>query len=299
MKKLALFLAVVLLLTAALPVEVMAAKEEVLASGKIGKLKWSVTEDPDTADVTLTVSGKGDMPDLTFYDPLLQAGGWSCEPPWALYFPTNVIVKKGVTGIGAGFLWGTAGMSVESVSLPEGLTRIGDYAFFGCHELEKLRIPKSVKTIGCGVLTTVSGVTIDDNPWFQITDGLLLTKDGKRLLCAAAGSERCVVPEGVERIDAHAFAGVPFDITVSIPASVSEIGTGALGNVAALTLDEANSSFRFVDGALLSRDGKRLLAVFSEEETFAVPEGVETVEDYAFYQMLARSLSSPGVGQPS
>ena len=53
-----------------------------------------------------------------------------------------------------------------SVILPDGLTNIGDFAFFGCSSLASVTIPDSVTSIGNGAFeycTSLSSVTIPDS----------------------------------------------------------------------------------------------------------------------------------------
>lgn len=58
---------------------------------------------------------------------------------------TAVTVPNGIVTIGEGAFGGSA---VESVTLPDSLTCIGNFAFCESGELEKISIPESVKTIG-------------------------------------------------------------------------------------------------------------------------------------------------------
>lgn len=41
-----------------------------------------------------------------------------------------------------------AGSAVTSVSMPEGITSIGQYAFSGCQNLESVTLPESLTTLG-------------------------------------------------------------------------------------------------------------------------------------------------------
>lgn len=72
---------------------------------------------------------------------------------------TKVIVKSGVTNIGAGFASGMS--SLTTVELPDTITTIGDEAFAGCVALKTITIPESVTSIGTDVfssLETINGV---------------------------------------------------------------------------------------------------------------------------------------------
>ena len=76
--------------------------------------------------------------------------------------------------------------------------------------------------------------------------------------------------------------------TLTIPASVTSIGTRAFGTSTYANINQGvnvasgNTAFKVADGMLLSVDGKRLLRVNSTEGAVIVPASVETIDDNAF-----------------
>ena len=109
---------------------------------------------------TLTLSGSGAMYDyLSFAPPMGQFSGTA---PWMEYYRDqiqSVIVDEGVTTIGNyAFYYCT---NLTSVSLPSSLTSIGQYAFYSCSKLPTITFPKGLKSIGenafdaCSALTSV------------------------------------------------------------------------------------------------------------------------------------------------
>ena len=57
----------------------------------------------------------------------------------------TVVIPETVTKIGP---WAFAGSVLRSIILPHGLTEIGDNAFNGCRNLEYIVIPETVTKIG-------------------------------------------------------------------------------------------------------------------------------------------------------
>lgn len=103
------------------------------ASGDCGNgLSWSLNGG------TLTISGKGDMPDYQEFTPA----------PWNAYSDSirSVRVESGVTSVGdfAFFCLSEA----TAVTLANSVTEIGSYAFYGCSALELLNLGGGVRTIG-------------------------------------------------------------------------------------------------------------------------------------------------------
>lgn len=129
---------------------------KVLESGSCGDaLTWTLDEDG-----LLTISGTGEMYDYDFhwdYDMVDSMDGVKKhESPWKYFVwraledgkeisdVKRVVMQEGVTSIGAGAFF--AMQSLESVSLPGTLTKIGEQAF-GCSRLPQITIPDSVTSI--------------------------------------------------------------------------------------------------------------------------------------------------------
>jgi len=98
--------------------------EPPIASGTIGELTWALS-----ADSTLTISGKGGMPDYNSSSAL----------PWNKNFIAAVVIKNGVTSIGAFTFSECTGLI--SIAIPNSVTSIGKAAFSYCTGLTSIIIP--------------------------------------------------------------------------------------------------------------------------------------------------------------
>lgn len=122
-------------------------------SGTCGDgVSWTLTG--DTLAITYDGTGTGAMTD--FVD--------SSSTPWASYLSSinTITVGEGVTKVGANsFVLSSTGAPL-TVTLPNSLITIGNYAFMGTHGLYAITIPDSVNYIGeaafsdCTNLGTVS-----------------------------------------------------------------------------------------------------------------------------------------------
>ena len=70
---------------------------------------------------------------------------------------TNLVIPNSVTSIGDYAFYGCSGLS--SVTIPNSVTSIGDYAFRGCSGLTSITIPNSVTSIGDYAFRGCSGLT--------------------------------------------------------------------------------------------------------------------------------------------
>ena len=107
----------------------------------------------------LKILGYGEMYDF-----------WSSGEPWENYTSEikNVTIAEGITSIGDSAFFGY--YTFTSVELPSTLTRIGQSAFLCCRALTDIEIPSSVKEIGINafgecdaLIQTENGVSYVDN----------------------------------------------------------------------------------------------------------------------------------------
>ena len=129
------------------------------------------------------------------------------------------------------------------MTLPSGVTSIGNYVFFGCSGLTSLTLPSSVTSIGdyafqdCSGLTSLtlpSGVTSIGNDAFYGCSGLTsltipsgVTSIGKWAFYGCSGLTSLTLPSGVTSIGNYAFYGCRGLTSMTIPSGVTVIGEGA------------------------------------------------------------------------
>ena len=123
------------------------------------------------------------------------------------------------------------------VAIPSGVTRVEKSAFSRYGGLTSVTIPQSVTNIGecafrdCRALMSFS--VASDNPVYSAINGLLCSKDGKRLIAGVNGD--VVIPSDVTCIEEEAFAGCRGLTSVTIPSSVESIGRLAFLNCSGMT----------------------------------------------------------------
>jgi len=157
--------------------------------GTTGDLKWSLSGG------TLSITGKGDMPDYT--DAVM--------PPWydSASAITRISVGEGITSIGDLAFYGCG--RVTAVTLPATVTSIGDRAFKNCTALTGLRLPSGLTDIGEATFESCEKLT------------------GIRL------------PDGLTTIGNYAFYRCYGLTSITIPASVSSMGMVVFAYCSGLT----------------------------------------------------------------
>ena len=147
-------------------------------------------------------------------------------------------IPEGVTTIGDYAFWGCAGLT--SVIIPETVKSLGTAIFHACTSLTSIHIPKSVNSIafntfmGCNNLTTI--YVDSGNEKFSAENGVLFNKDKTTLFCYPAGkSGAYTIPESVSRINDASFYGCRNLTSVTIPNSITAISYVAFYGCSGLT----------------------------------------------------------------
>lgn len=169
---------------------------------------------------------------------------------------------KPVKALGAD-AFGGFGNYLLAVSMPEGLTEIGESAFFMCTSLEKITVPATVKTIGdkafsyCRGLTEVTipdGVqTLGQNAFLQC-DGLKTINIAGSVKTISAYAfnfcsrlENLVLGEGIETIENQIIVGCNSLKSVVIPGSVGTLYGTAFENENSVAVCYAGTEAEFAE----------------------------------------------------
>ncbi len=228
-------------------------------SGSCGEqLLWQF--DPESG--ALTITGTGAMEDYE-------------HPVFAVFAPAP---------------WRDVRHQIRSVSLPEGLTAIGAYAFADCSRLSGLTIPSTVEKLGMGALLDCLALSqihvTEGNPAYHSADGVLYdSPSATLLLCPPQKTGHCAIPEGTLAIAADAFLFCQVD-TVALPASLTVISDDRpfyyCRQLRAFSVAEGNPAFSAPDGVLFDHTGARLLRYpAGRQGDYALAEGVTAIADHA------------------
>jgi len=166
--------------------------------------------------------------------PVISIGS-ACQSKYML---KSVTVPNSVTSIGQ-YAFQNCG-SLISITIPNSVTSIGDYAFYGCNSLTSIAIPSSVTSIGsaafryCGQMTTIEVDIL--NTKYASPDGVLYNKDKTELILYPPNrrASEFLIPNGVEKIDSFAFSGCCNLKSITIPDSVTSIEECAFTEISSL-----------------------------------------------------------------
>ena len=222
-------------------------------SGTCGdNLTWNL----NTSTGVLAIGGTGNMSDWS-----------SASIPWYSYRSSikSVSIDNGVTSIGD-YAFSSCDI-LTSITIPDSVTSIGDYAFCFCDSLINIIIPDSVTSIGRGAFYNCTGLT-------SITIGNGVTSIGGSAFDNCTGLTSITIPDSVTSIGDHAFYSCDSLINIIIPDSVTSIGGSAFTRCVSLT------SITIPDG--VTSIGDYAFAWCVSLTNITIPDSVTSIGDYAF-----------------
>ncbi len=137
-------------------------------------------------------------------------------------------VTYSVTSIGGGAFQVPWYSGLTSVTIPNSVTSIGEYAFEGCSGLTSMTIPNSVTSIGNGAFSGCFGLT-------ELTIPNSVTSIGEGTFSGCTSLTSLTIPNSVTSIGKGAFENCSGLTSVKIPNSVTSIGEYAFEGCSGLT----------------------------------------------------------------
>lgn len=215
------------------------------------------------------------LTDISILDSVTEIGSesfYQCENL------DTVTIPEGVTSIAEGLF--SYCYSLHTVTLPDSVTAIEERAFTGT-ALTQIHIPAKVTRIGtaafseCFALSTITS----DSESYPAIDNVLYEKSANGNYALIRYPSRredpaFKIPNGVVKIETHAFDCCLYLASVKMPDSVVSIGTVAFMNCPALQDIEFSCRITELPESVFEN--------CTGLESIDIPEGITQIMDYAF-----------------
>ena len=189
---------------------------------------------------------------------------------------TSVTIPDSVTEIGGYAFYGCAGLT--SVTIPAGVTMIGNYAFYNCTGLTSVTIPESVREIGEWAFSGCTGL-------IEVMISKGVRKIGEWAFSGCTGLTSVTVPESVREIGESAFRGCTRLTSVTIPERVTKIGEGVFSGCMGLTqikIAPGNRQFSVENGLMISEKRHCVIFAMGNLTSVTIPDSVTKIGEEAF-----------------
>lgn len=213
-------------------------------SGNCGKTGDNVTyvltqnnDDTTNPTYTLTIKGNGEMADFKESDNVERA-------PW-------IAQKEKIT----------------AVTIENGVTYVGAYAFDHCKKLTQITIYAQLNSIGKGAFCDCEGLTSIEIP-------KTVTSIGISAFSGCKGLSNIEIPETVVSIGGAAFNGCTGLTSIKIPANVTSIEEYTFNGCSELKNVEIPRNVASIGKCAFSECGKL--------ESIEIPQNVTSIGEYAF-----------------
>ena len=215
-------------------------------------LTWKLYEDG-----TLNISGKGAMKAYDSDDSPATQKKDSVK---------TVVIEDGVTSIGDYAFWNCTGLT--SISIPNNVTSIGNSAFESCSQLASIEIPSSVTSIGNSAFESCSQLASIEIP-------SSVTSIGERAFKNCSQLASIEIPKSVTSIGKYAFSGCSGLTSITILGGVTSIGDFAFSSCSQLASIEIPSSVTSI--------GNSAFESCSQLASIEIPSSVTSIGNSAFW----------------
>ena len=226
------------------------------ASGTCGAQGDNLTWTLDDAG-TLTISGTGAMADYEFLH----------QTPWYsdMSNVTSIVISDGVTAIGDYAFWGCN--KASSVKIGSTVESIGEYSFSECSSIKSITLPESVQSIAPAAFMECTGLES-----INIPAGV--TKIEGSTFYSCSNLKSITIPDGVTTIGLHAFTKCTSLESIEIPASVISYDSYSFMDCTNL------KNVTFADGSTII--GEREFYNCTSLKNITIPDSVTKIGVLAF-----------------
>ena len=177
--------------------------------------------------------------------------GHSPEPPWYIWQDDteHLVIEDGITGMGEGAFFEF--MNLKDVKIPDSVTHLGSMCFYGCDKLTDIQLPDRISFIGA------YAVSLCNIKYINLPAGL--KKIGNLSGCEKL--KEIVIPDSVAQLGDYMFAGCFSLERVVLPPNITKIRQCDFRNCKKLTKLKIPAKVTSISMSAFSGSGIRHLVL--------------------------------------
>ncbi len=185
---------------------------------------------------------------------------------------SKIALPESLTVIQPGTFSGFSGL--KSIQYPSQVSSLEAYVFYGCKRLKTITLPQglavwdSMAIVDCPKLQEL--IVPADNKAFQLKDGCVITKKGKRLVCTYSRVKTLKIPNGVKTIQKYALSNAVSKV-IEIPASVVKIEAQAFEREYGIQNTKINNVTVSRKNKIYAKDGQCIYQKKDQSLTVGIP----------------------------
>lgn len=163
---------------------------------------------------------------------------------------------------------------IKEIILPDSVTSMNSDCFSYLQDGKAINIPKGItKNVKwlCYIKWKKFSVS-SQNPRYKVKNGILLSKNGKKISGFVGPGNKAVIPNGVKRIGQFTILGNADE--VFIPKSVTKIERWSLSRVSRFHVATGNKNYGASNNCVYSKRSGRLVAAGDTSGVIKIPENV-------------------------
>lgn len=211
----------------------------------------------------------------------VYSGTCGSKLTWSLNTEDSTLFIEGSGIMDDNRPWARYKSNITYISLPNGLTSIGNSAFYSCENIRSIDIPEGVLAISEQAFAACNNLSSVNLP-------TSLLSIGKRAFSGCRKLASVTIPEGVQTIEYAAFGGCDILAAISIPSTVTSLSTGAFSgskNLESITVSDGNTQYSSSDGVLYNKNKTKLYRCpQGKQGECTITDGVTHIDNSAFYE---------------
>lgn len=177
--------------------------------------------------------------------------------------------------------------TLTEIRLPDSVTVIRDQAFFGCNQLRKMNIPKSLTVLELehSPFPSAFSELIGSCDHFKNEDGVLYNADRTEVLLSYTNREDIKLPNTAKKVGQQAFANRQYMKTILLPDGIEGFGDAAFIGCTGLTNIDVPQTVTAI--------GKRCFWGCHALQEVSLPKSIKEIQPFTFFSCDLKGITLP------